>query len=244
MVKDAMPGNNMNPMHPFCRSTTIIHLDDTVLEGLQRRARNPETGKNEFVPADLNYHEWYKNNIDQGNKFGIIKLNNYEGIPKNWKKIGILDDSLRAVNPHYSMGQEYRTNCTNCVSAYEMRKRGYDVIAKPTGKTHYLEYHPESAWKDAQIFTTFGSGKTDILKEFEKWPEGARAEIAVIWKVSGGHVFVAEKTNGAVRFYDVQSGKEYAESVFEKVRDGETKFWRIDNIEPSDRGITACEVGG
>lgn len=62
-TKDAVPGKNMNPMHPFCRSTTIIHLDDAVVEGLKRRARNPETGKNEFVKADMNYGKWYKQNV-------------------------------------------------------------------------------------------------------------------------------------------------------------------------------------
>lgn len=60
---DAVPGVNMNPMHPFCRSTTIIHLDDMVMDGLKRRARNPITGKNEFVPADTNYEKWYKQNV-------------------------------------------------------------------------------------------------------------------------------------------------------------------------------------
>lgn len=63
LVKDAMPGKNINPMHPFCRSTTIIHLDDDIVEGLKRRARNPETGKNEFVPASTNYKQWYKQNV-------------------------------------------------------------------------------------------------------------------------------------------------------------------------------------
>jgi len=43
LVKDAKPGVNMNPMHPFCRSTTIIHLGGDVVPGLKRRARDPET---------------------------------------------------------------------------------------------------------------------------------------------------------------------------------------------------------
>lgn len=62
-TKDAEPGKNMNPMHPFCRSTTIIHLGDDVMDGLKRRARNPITGKNEFVPADTNYKKWYEKNV-------------------------------------------------------------------------------------------------------------------------------------------------------------------------------------
>lgn len=62
-VSEAQVGVNMNPMHPFCRSTTIISLEGPVEEGLQRRARNPVTGKNELVPADQNYEKWYQKNV-------------------------------------------------------------------------------------------------------------------------------------------------------------------------------------
>lgn len=61
--KDAIPGVNMNPMHPFCRSTTIIHLGDEVVSGLKRRARDPKTGKNRLVSASMNYKEWYRQNV-------------------------------------------------------------------------------------------------------------------------------------------------------------------------------------
>ena len=44
-VKDAKPGKNMPPMHPYCRSTTVVHFDDETLEGLQRRAKDPVTGE-------------------------------------------------------------------------------------------------------------------------------------------------------------------------------------------------------
>ena len=57
-VEKQRPGVNAPPMHPNCRSTTIAVFDDDVTEGLQRRARNPETGKNELIPADMNYREW------------------------------------------------------------------------------------------------------------------------------------------------------------------------------------------
>lgn len=52
------PGVNAPPMHPYCRSTTIAVFDDDVTESLRRRARNPETGKSELIPADMNYREW------------------------------------------------------------------------------------------------------------------------------------------------------------------------------------------
>lgn len=56
---DAVPGVNYPPLHPWCRSTTIAHDDDIDYSKLERRARNPETGEVEYVPADMSYKEWY-----------------------------------------------------------------------------------------------------------------------------------------------------------------------------------------
>lgn len=67
-VKNAVPGININPMHPFCRSTTIIHLGGDVVPGLKRRARDPETGEHKLVPASMNYREWYKQNVSNNPK--------------------------------------------------------------------------------------------------------------------------------------------------------------------------------
>ena len=55
----AIPGVNYPPLHPWCRSTTIAHDDDIDYSKLERRARNPVTGKTELVPADMSYKEWY-----------------------------------------------------------------------------------------------------------------------------------------------------------------------------------------
>ncbi|MBU5677900.1 minor capsid protein [Alkaliphilus sp. MSJ-5] len=59
-VKDAEPGKNLPPMHPYCRSTTRAYLGEDTLKGIQRRARDPKTGKTYLVPADMSYKEWYK----------------------------------------------------------------------------------------------------------------------------------------------------------------------------------------
>lgn len=55
----AVLGVNYPPLHPWCRSTTIAHDEDADYSKLKRRARNPETGKTELVPADMSYKEWY-----------------------------------------------------------------------------------------------------------------------------------------------------------------------------------------
>lgn len=166
-------------------------------------------------------------NIEKSDSSGIMKSNKvYEGIPSNWKKLGTPKDSLKAVNPHYNLNdKKYSTNCTNCVSAFEMRRRGYNVIARPKGKNHYLSYHPEEAWKEPKVEQAVGNGLEEILNSFEKWPDKSRAEIAVTWKYgNSGHVFAAEKIDGVVHFYDVQAGVKYSKSIFGRVKNGKTKF--------------------
>lgn len=58
LVKNANPGENYPPMHPWCRSTTIAWVPDEVLAKLERRAYDPESGRKVLVPADMTYDEW------------------------------------------------------------------------------------------------------------------------------------------------------------------------------------------
>ena len=60
----AVAGVNYPPLHPWCRSTTIAYDEDADYSKLERRARNPETGKTELVPADMSYDEWYSKYVD------------------------------------------------------------------------------------------------------------------------------------------------------------------------------------
>ncbi|MGE7024555.1 minor capsid protein [Solibacillus cecembensis] len=65
-VKDAKPGVNMPPMHVFCRSTTRAYFGAQTLKNIQRRVRNPITGKNELIPANMAYPEWRKKYSNAG----------------------------------------------------------------------------------------------------------------------------------------------------------------------------------
>src|SRR5690606_25484238 len=56
-VSEAVPGKNMPPLHPFCRSTTVAYFGEEELENLKRRARDPVTGKTYLVPANMNYEQ-------------------------------------------------------------------------------------------------------------------------------------------------------------------------------------------
>jgi len=65
-VDKAAPGENIPPLHCFCRSCTI-----DIIEGLEhktRLARDPATGKNYKVPADMKYDDWHKRFVESDPK--------------------------------------------------------------------------------------------------------------------------------------------------------------------------------
>lgn len=62
--KDKEVGVNFPPLHPNCRSTTRGYIGEEEEKMLERRARNPITGKTEIV-ENISYKEWIKKyNLD------------------------------------------------------------------------------------------------------------------------------------------------------------------------------------
>lgn len=59
LVKDRKTGINCPPMHPWCRSTTISVIDESLIAKMQRSAIDPATGKRIKVPRSMNYSQWY-----------------------------------------------------------------------------------------------------------------------------------------------------------------------------------------
>ena len=59
-ARDAVPGKNYPPMHPNCRSITRPDISEDDLHRMERWARDPVTGKDVKVPADMTYAEWLK----------------------------------------------------------------------------------------------------------------------------------------------------------------------------------------
>lgn len=57
-ISDAVVGENLPPLHPWCRSTTRMAIDEKTLSTMKRRARDPQTGKTYSVPANMSYSEW------------------------------------------------------------------------------------------------------------------------------------------------------------------------------------------
>lgn len=72
-VSERKVGVNCNPMHPWCRSTTVAVIDREFLDMGMRSARDPETGKTIKVPASMDYKEWYEEFVEGNDEAKLDK---------------------------------------------------------------------------------------------------------------------------------------------------------------------------
>lgn len=182
--------------------------------------------------------------------------NGYYGVPKTWKKTieNLSDDEiLKGTNPRFKknwteqttwIDSDYNLNCTNCIPAYEMRCRGYDVIAKPLSQNRGLEIDPFLAWENARPLST---GNLETLISFvNNQNNGDRIQVATvfpnsIWRSQRNHTFVAVKENDICIFKDPQSG-----AIIKNINDyfdgaKEIRYLKINDMEITDKGVSACE---
>lgn len=144
----------------------------------------------------------------------------------------------------------YKNNCTHCVVAYELRRRGYDVIAtgiKPgdtlprTGYARtfiendgsYMKKHTFKAQRKETLYN-------EIIEELSKIPNG-RFIFRCLWSPFSGHVFSFEMENGEFNFIESQSnysktGEEAKEFLKYYIYDSMPSSWemyRVDTCEPN-----------
>ena len=153
-------------------------------------------------------------------------------------------ESAKGANPYYSSAyREYSENCQRCVVAYELRRRGYNVIAQPTHQNDLLPTGDK--WRGA-----FQHGKTEkvsglnawqlrqnVAKTMQSYGDGARAVVSFAWaKGHFGHVINVENIKGKIHYFESQVGGEYNPNrVLSGVRHGSVKIMRTDSLRISDR---------
>lgn len=150
-------------------------------------------------------------------------------------------DILSQTNPNYDKGEEFEINCQRCVPAYEMRKRGYNVTAKPLPcDDDIYQYEYLSMWDNPQEIKCSGSGLKDIKQYMKSWGDGSRAEISIGFKGSDdSHLIVAEQRTGKTIFVDSQNNEILDDSYFKTVESNKTSICRLDNLKPN-RAIFDC----
>lgn len=240
-------GINYPPLHPNCRSKTRAYLGKEEEKNLQRRARNPITGKTELV-GNISYKEWSKEvmGVDKNGKIGY---NNLTGTGKVYKprfnKINgehTIETDAKNTNPNYNNTKpEWYRNCQRCVPTYEMRRRGYDVEALPKYQSDKISRTPQIVFKDPQIQYFTRNAKDTIIKQMDTWGDGSRCQICVLWKGRGGHTFIAERKNGKVKFIDPQVNDLDVSKYFDEIKVIGSYFYRIDNLEVTDYIKDCCK---
>lgn len=169
-------------------------------------------------------------------------------IPKTWEKGKISSDIiLSGTNPKYIANPKlydkneikYNTNCVNSVVAYEMRNRGYKVIA---GKANSkLRENPLLAWEDVEKINVKDNIAAEISEKMREWGKGARACVCEKGRSNAnGHAFIAEYDGKDIKYIDSQLGTEYNINRL-NTEDNEVMFFRIDDATISNRGVNACE---
>lgn len=158
-----------------------------------------------------------------------------------------INDDAEKTNPNRKKGKAYQKNCQRCVVAYEMRRRGFDVVAKPAiinGEDVVLK-NWDSVFYDADwIRCNIGSGQSQVERLMTEWGDGASAEIYVKWKkLDTAHVFVVENKKGKIVYVDPQTGEigSLVEKHFADAEIGLTKICRVDNLTPTDMVMECCE---
>lgn len=169
-------------------------------------------------------------------------------IPKTWVKGDIKEkEILSGTNPKYVAHPrlydkdeiKYNTNCVNAVIAYEMRNRGYKVIAGKGNKK--LKTDPMLAWENVEKIDIKEDVSKEISQKLKEWGAGSRVCICEKSKETGnGHAFVASYDGEKVKYIDCQINAEYNINKI-NLECQEVMFFRIDNATVSSRGINACE---
>ena len=73
LVEEAKAGENLPPMHPFCRSITVPVTNNRTGT---RWARDPVTGQSMTVPADMTYAQWYEKYVEKRD-LGLTEVEEY-----------------------------------------------------------------------------------------------------------------------------------------------------------------------
>lgn len=124
----------------------------------------------------------------------------------------------------------YDMNCMNCTTAYELRRRGYDVEAGAWRQSNTQYASLENWYKGVKIKEV---KDTDNLVKAIKSdnPPGSRGNLMVQWAGGGGHSMVYEvDSKGSVHILDPQTNSVVDEDKLPELIQS-AKYARTDNLE-------------
>ncbi|MBP5596085.1 MAG: hypothetical protein J6Y02_11935 [Pseudobutyrivibrio sp.] len=178
-----------------------------------------------------------------------LKLKDHETTP---------EEDMKLTNPGYhNFNSNTKNNCVLCSTAFELRRRGYDVIAEKAG----VGYQPEDyiKWFKGATFNFHSDDhaggemplypnrkKSQELLAYAKdnilsQGEGARGYFSAYWSPYAGHSMAYEVKNGNVVIYDAQCGKKWPIEKITKMS-VDVGYTRLDDKEPNWAAMKAAGV--
>ena len=150
------------------------------------------------------------------------------------------DEDLKAINEGmFQMTKGGSNNCGLCTTAYELRRRGYDVRANfaeqgRSVKTLSEFFKNADIQDDAALANrTKSEWMAAIERRLLRQGDGARGNFGGQYAMGGGHSIIYEVSKGKVIFRDGQTGETY-KSVREAIGNfvpGKSNYFRMDNLE-------------
>ena len=199
------------------------------------------------IAFDLGYKKSGRLQLDYANDNGIIAAGSVLDHFDRKIRLSDISEDLKKVNPNYSSREHQWThNCQRCVATYEMRRRGFNVTAKPILAHESFDTIAKNwskVWtNDPPLLCRAGNGKAQIEAQMKRWGDGARAIVCVKWKEYDlAHVFVAENRNGTIVYIDPQNGNENCSNYFSRAKEGCTQVLRVDKCTPTDLILECCQ---
>lgn len=132
LVEEAKAGENLPPMHPFCRSITVPVVSDRLGT---RWARDPVTGKSMTVPADMTYAQWYEKYVEKNG--GVIR--GARGVDKPAVEEQAEAVYLGQINPQSE--QERNAYVDRFITQYERADEEHMLVIDRTGKVYSVTSH-------------------------------------------------------------------------------------------------------
>ena len=170
-------------------------------------------------------------------KLGILK-----GRPMNW-----LQANNGKENPYYRWSKQYRVNCQTCTVVHELRRRGFDIVAK--GRVEGFdtisetkmkwterfgnkeEYVKSSVWAKEHGYQIMTKNRIEEFLLNNLGENDGRYEIYCQWKKNSAHVFSAYTENHKVLMFDPQNGKSGADIIkyIDSMKGSKVWVMRIDD---------------
>ena len=168
---------------------------------------------------------------------GILK-----GRPMDW-----LQANNGKENPYYRWSKQYRVNCQTCTVVHELRRRGFDIVAK--GRVEGFdtisetkmkwterfgnkeEYVKSSVWAKEHGYQIMTKNRIEEFLLNNLGGNDGRYEIYCQWKKNSAHVFSAYTENHKVWMFDPQNGKSGADIIkyIDSMKGSKVWVMRIDD---------------